>query len=91
MAVSITTALADGFVGPVPADNGMCAEEIILTPSGTVDADTGTYTAQFVVPNRVIVGGNLEYSISGNVVTFKATAAIDDSYLIAARIIGYVN
>lgn len=90
MAASLTCTIADGFTGPVPADNGMVAEEITIAPLGTLDGDTGTYTCQFVVPNRVIVGGNLEYSISGNVVTFKATANIDDNTLIAARILGYV-
>lgn len=92
MAVSLTCALADGVVGPSPTDqNGMVSEDIVITPLSTVDGDTGTYTAQFLVPNRVLVGGNLEYSISGNVVTFKATAAIDDNNFIAARIIGYVS
>lgn len=91
MAETMTVALADGVVGPSPDQNGMCAEDVIITPSTTSDGDTGVYTTKFLVPNRVLVGGNLEYSISGNIVTFKATAAIDDSNLIAARIIGYVS
>lgn len=91
MATSLTCALATGFVGPGPADNGMVAEEITITPSSTVDGDTGTYTAQFLAPDRVIVGGPLEYSISGNVITFKTTAAMDDGTSVAARILGYVS
>lgn len=89
MAVSLTVTLANGVSGPSPDQNGMLAEDVVIAPSGTVDGDTGTYTAQFVKPDRVIVGGNLEYSISGQAVTFKATANIDDSNSIAARIIGY--
>lgn len=89
MAVTLTCSLASGVVGPSPDENGMLSESIVISPSSTADADTGVYTCKFVVPNRVIVGGNLEYSISGQVVTFKATAAIDDSNSIAARIIGY--
>lgn len=91
MAVTLTCALADGVLGPSPASNGMCAEEIVISPSTTIDGDTGTHTCKFVSPNRVEAGGNLEYSISGQVVTFKATAAIDDANLISARIIGYVK
>lgn len=91
MAVTLTCTLANGFTGPVPADNGMVAEEITISPSSTVDADTGTYVAQFVKPDRVIVGGNLEYSISGQTITFKATANIDDANVISARIIGYAK
>lgn len=91
MAVSMTAALATGFVGPVGADNGMVAEEIVITPSSTVDADTCVYTAQFCKPDHVSVGGNLEYSISGQVITFKATANIDDGNLITARITGWVK
>jgi hypothetical protein len=90
MAVTLTAALATGVVGPSPSDNGMVSEPIIITPNATVDGDTGTYVAKFLKPDRVEVGGNLEYSISGNTVTFKATANIDDSSLIAARVIGYV-
>lgn len=89
MAVTLTAALATGVVGPSPAENGMVSESIILTPSSTADGDTGTYVTKFCTPDRVEVGGNLEYSISGQTVTFKATAAIDDSNLIAARILGY--
>lgn len=89
MATTLTCALADGVVGPSPDENGMVSESIVITPSSTSDGDVGTYLCKFVRPNRVIVGGNLEYSISGQTVTFKATAAIDDSNLIAARIIGY--
>lgn len=91
MAVTLTVALATGVVGPSPAENGMVAEDVVITPSSTVDGDTGTHVCKFLKPDRVLVGGNLEYSISGQTVTFKATAAIDDANLIAARIIGYVK
>lgn len=91
MAETMTVALANGVIGPSPAENGMVSESVIITPATTIDADTGVYTCQFLKPDRVEVGGNLEYSIVGQVVTFKATAAIDDANLIAARIIGYVK
>lgn len=91
MAVTLTCALATGVVGPSPDDNGMVSESIVITPSSTIDADTGTHVCKFLKPDRVLVGGNLEYSISGQTVTFKATAAIDDANLISARIIGYVK
>lgn len=91
MGVTLTTALANGVTGPSPAENGMVSESIIVTPSSTLDGDTGTRVCAFVVPDRVEVGGNLEYSISGQTVTFKATANIDDANLIAARIIGYAK
>lgn len=91
MAENLAVALANGVVGPSPAENGMVSEAVILTPTSVSDGDTGVYTAQFLKPDRVEVGGNLEYSISGQVVTFKATAAIDDNNLIAAKIIGYVS
>lgn len=90
MATSLMVTLSNGVVGPVPGPNGMVEEHVKIVPSSTVDADIGVYTAVFCKPDRVEVGGNLEYSISGNVVTFKATANIDDSNLINARIIGYV-
>lgn len=91
MAENLAVALANGVHGPVPGPNGMVEEHVILTPTTVSDGDTGVYTAVFCKPDRVEVGGNLEYSISGQVVTFKATAAIDDANLIAARIIGYVK
>lgn len=92
MAVTLTCALATGVVGPSPADqSGMVGEDIIITPSSSADGDTGTYTPSFLVPDRVIVGGGLEYSISGNVITFTTTAAMDNGTLIAARIVGYVS
>ena len=91
MPVTLTTALANGVTGPLPGPNGMCEEHIVITPSSTADGDTGTRVCEFVTPDRVEVGGNLEYSISGQTVTFKATAAIDDANFIAARIIGYAT
>lgn len=91
MAVNITIALADGVVGPSPEDaNGMCAEDVVLTPSTSNAGDTGVWTTQFLVPNRVLCGGPIEYSISGNVITFKTTANLDNGNLFAARILGYV-
>ena len=89
MAVNMTVALANGVTGPSPGPNGMVEEQVVITPSTTSDGDTGTHVTKFCTPDRVEVGGNLEYSISGQTVTFKATAAIDDANLIAARIIGY--
>lgn len=89
MATSLTAALANGVTGPLPGPNGMCEEHVVITPSSTVDGDVGTHICKFITPDRVEVGGNLEYSISGQTITFKATANIDDSNLIAARIIGY--
>lgn len=92
MAVNIAVALADGVVGPSPSDsNGMVAEDVVLTPATSNAGDTGTYTTQFLVPNRVLCGGPIEYSIAGNVVTFKTTANLDNGTLIAAKIIGYAT
>lgn len=89
MAVSISVALANGITGPLPGPNGMVEEHVVLSPASTVDGDTGTWDALFCTPNRVEVGGGLEYSISGKTITFKATAAMDDNTKVAARIIGY--
>lgn len=92
MAVNIVVTLADGVVGPSPEDaNGMVSEDVILTPNTSNAGDTGTYTAQFCAPNRVLCGGPIEYSISGNVITFKTTANLDNGNLFAARILGYVS
>jgi len=92
MATTLTVTLADGVIGPSPDQNGMVAEDVIVTPNATADGDvSAAYTPSFLNPDRVVVGGNLEYSIAGGAVTFKATAAIDDGTLMAARIIGYVT
>lgn len=91
MPATLTCALATGVVGPSPAENGMVSEDITIVPSGTTDNDTGVYTCKFLKPDRVIVGGPLEYSISGKIITFTTTAAMDDSTVASARILGYVS
>jgi len=92
MATTLTVTLANGVVGPSPEQNGMVKESVVITPNGTADGDvSAAYTPQFLKPDRVLVGGNLEYSIANGAVTFKATAAIDDNNLINADIIGYAG
>jgi hypothetical protein len=91
MAVNLTCTIANGVIGPSPYENGMVSEDFTITGSSAADGDTGTYTPQYLNPDRVIVGGNLEYSISSGVITVKATAAIDDNNVIAAKAIGYVT
>lgn len=92
MPATLTAALANAVSGPMPTGpEGMCAEEITVTsnPGGSANSDTGTYTVQFLTPDRVICGGPLAYSIAGQVITFTTRVALTAGDLFAARVEGY--
>ena len=84
---SLTTALATGQTGFRPAENGLVAEDIIVTGSSASAGDTGTYTTQMKQP-QYATGGPLSYSISGQVVTLMDEAGLGNAKC-GATVFGY--
>lgn len=87
MAVNLSCALATGATGFRPAENGLVAEDIIVTGSSSAANDTGTYTTQMKQPQYAAVSC-LTYSVSGQVVTFTDEAGIG-SGKVAGTVYGY--
>ena len=69
MATNLTIALASGYNGFVPGDDGQVKEELTVTGSSSSANDTGTYTSIMKQPARVVCGAAAA-TISGQTVTF---------------------
>jgi len=84
---SLSTALATGQTGFRPAENGLVAEDIIVTGASASAGDTGTWTS-FMKQPQYVTGGPLSYSISGQVVTLMDEAGLGNAKT-GATVFGY--
>lgn len=84
---SLSTALATGQTGFRPAENGLVAEDIIVTGSSSSANDTGTYTTQMKQPQYASIPC-CSYSISGQVATLTDEVGLGNAK-VAGTVYGY--
>lgn len=88
MAANLAIVLADGMLGTIPGPNGMVREDVKITGSNSIAADTGTYTTQMKTPNR-FTGAGVGFIFSGQTMTLTDKAGLGNG-VIAGTIFGYV-